>query len=172
MVSNRLHSVVISKFYSIYSCLYEKYCFLYMALFASFNSFSQHHDIIYSPSNACPIGKKHLPLEDVQDNLTQLKNMLGRWQITQIGAGHVITGGGYEYEVKAGSAGNSFCVDGPKELVDVTYSNSNICPSSMIHLPKSLVEDELEQLKACWAIGKSLKLVVATSLLVVVMDMR
>ncbi|BDM64913.1 hypothetical protein NFHSH190041_23650 [Shewanella sp. NFH-SH190041] len=57
----------------------------------------------------CPPLSFPVPPEDVPANLNFFKNNMGRWQITEIGNKHVITGSGYGFQVKKGTAGHFFC---------------------------------------------------------------
>lgn len=57
----------------------------------------------------CPPLSFPVPPEDVPANLNFFKKNMGRWQITEIGNKHVITGSGYGFQVKKGTAGHFFC---------------------------------------------------------------
>ncbi|EOV0101654.1 TPA: aerolysin family beta-barrel pore-forming toxin [Vibrio vulnificus] len=61
-------------------------------------------------SSTCESGWRHPETFMVKDNKGEMLDKMGKWQIVKIGDGNVIMGWGYGGEIKASTAGSSWCI--------------------------------------------------------------
>ncbi|BDM64852.1 hypothetical protein NFHSH190041_23040 [Shewanella sp. NFH-SH190041] len=84
--------------------------FISMSLLAiSTSSYAVVHKNI-TFKRECVYPEIKFPVADVKDNMSFFRQNMGRWQITELAGNYVIMGSGYNYQIKKGRAGYTFCV--------------------------------------------------------------
>ncbi|WP_315972966.1 hypothetical protein [Shewanella sp. NFH-SH190041] len=95
----------------------------------------------------CAAGSFPVPVKDVPANMNFFRNNLGKWQIVRIGGGNVIMGGGYNYQVKPGSAYGVFCAYGEGDNSPVKYdtiTHNRHCVAPTFPVPRKDVAANMD----------------------------